>query len=162
MPRPGTQALVVSHTDKIVISALFASSLVGNNINICSLGSNSNKILYHVQMVKIKARANARNIVGQQDATLLGPTCYERLHTMLCVVACCCVLVRLVGSCWMSQQVPTFLLFRGHRRVVQKCCVRLHSTSNNVAPAHTHYKQRTEWYVWNCGYLCPRVLCILI
>ena len=84
---------------------------------------------------------------------------------------------------------PTFLLFRGHRSVVQQCCVRLHSTSNNVAPTHTHYMPRihtntceqeinmasemenvneelieesTEWYVWNCGYLCPRVLCILI
>ena len=41
----------------------------------------------------VKARANARNIVGQQDATLLGPTCCERLHTMLCVVACCCDLL---------------------------------------------------------------------
>ena len=62
----------------------------------------------------------------------------------------CCVLLRLVGSCWMkfelvklqSQQVPTFLLFRGHRSVVQQCCVRLHSTSNNVAPAHAHYMPR--------------------
>ena len=41
-----------------------------------------------------------------------------------------------------SQQVPTFLLFRGHRSVVQQCCVRLHSTSNNVAPAHAHYMPR--------------------
>ena len=32
MPRPGTQALVVSRADKIAISALFASSLVRNNI----------------------------------------------------------------------------------------------------------------------------------
>ena len=32
MPRPGTQALVVSRADKIVISALFTSSLVRNNI----------------------------------------------------------------------------------------------------------------------------------
>ena len=31
MPRPGTQALVVSRADKIYISALFASSLVRNN-----------------------------------------------------------------------------------------------------------------------------------
>ena len=37
----------------------------------------------------LKARAIARNIVSQQDATLLGPTCCERLHTMLCVVATC-------------------------------------------------------------------------
>ena len=32
MPRPGTQALVVSRADKIYISALFASSFVRNNI----------------------------------------------------------------------------------------------------------------------------------
>ena len=44
-----------------------------------------------------KARANARNIVGQQDATLLGPTCCERLHTMLCVVAFRCDLLEVVG-----------------------------------------------------------------
>ena len=43
-----------------------------------------------VRNVTFKARANVRNIVGQQDATLLGATCCERLHTMLCVVACCC------------------------------------------------------------------------
>lgn len=98
---------------------------------------------------QLKARANARNIVGQQDATLLGPTCCERLHTMLGVVACCCDLLEVVG--WslklvklQSQQVPTFLLFRGHRSVVQQCCVRLHSTSNNVAPVHAHYKQRIQ------------------
>ena len=35
----------------------------------------------------VKPRANARNVVCQQDATLLGPTCCERFHTMLCVVA---------------------------------------------------------------------------
>ena len=46
---------------------------------------------------KVKAHANARKIVGQQDATLLGPTCCERLHTMLCVVGCCCDLLKVVG-----------------------------------------------------------------
>ena len=49
-----------------------------------------------------KFRANARNNVGQQGATLLSPTCCERLQSTLCVVACCCVLLRLVGSCWMK------------------------------------------------------------
>ena len=33
MPRPGTQPLVVSRADKIYFSALFASSLVRNNIS---------------------------------------------------------------------------------------------------------------------------------
>ena len=38
--------------------------------------------------------------------------------------------------------MPTFLLFCGHRSVVQQCCVRLHSTSNKVAPAN---KKSTTW-----------------
>ena len=91
-------------------------------------------------LLSLKAHANVHNIVGQQDATLLGPTCCERLHTMLCVVVCCCDLLEVVG--WslklvklQSQQVPTFLLFRVHLSVVQLCCIRLHSTSNNVARA---------------------------
>ena len=33
----------------------------------------------------------------QTLATLLGPTCCERLHSMLCVVACCCDLLEIVG-----------------------------------------------------------------
>ena len=37
----------------------------------------------------LKAHANARNIVAQQNTTLLGPTCCERLHIILCVVATC-------------------------------------------------------------------------
>jgi len=47
--------------------------------------------------VSVKLRANACDIVGQQDAALLGPTCCERLHTMLCVVVCCCDLLEVVG-----------------------------------------------------------------
>jgi len=35
----------------------------------------------------IKPRANAFNFVGQQDTTLLGPTCCKHLHNMLGVVA---------------------------------------------------------------------------
>ena len=40
--------------------------------------------------VHLKAHANGGNIVGQQHATLLGPTCCVRLHgttTMLALVA---------------------------------------------------------------------------
>ena len=42
----------------------------------------------------IKAHANGRNIVGQQNATFLGPTCFICLHgttTMLTLVGTCCV-----------------------------------------------------------------------
>ena len=63
---------------------------------------------------------------------------------MLCVVVCCCDLLEVVG--WslklvklQHQQMPTFLLFRGHQSVAQQWWVRLHSTSNKVAPAHAHY-----------------------
>ena len=74
-------------------------------------------------------------------------------------VVCCCDLLEVVG--WslklvklQSQQVPTFLLFGGHRSVVQQCYVRLHSTSNdtsnNVAPAHAHYMPRIHTNTCAC------------
>ena len=82
----------------------------------------------------LKAHANARNIVGP-----------NMLRAFEHHVVCCCDLLEVVG--WslklvklQSQQVPTFLLFRGHRSVVQQCCVRLHSTCNKVMPAHAHQR----------------------
>ena len=44
----------------------------------------------------LKPRANERNTVGQQLPTLLDVTCCVRLHTLLHVVGCCCVLLRKV------------------------------------------------------------------
>ena len=46
----------------------------------------------------LKPRANGRNIVGQQLPTLLDVTCHVRLHTLLHVVGCCCVLLRKVWN----------------------------------------------------------------
>ena len=46
----------------------------------------------------VKPRANGRNIVGQQLPTLLDVTCCIRLHTLLHVVGCCCVLLRKVWN----------------------------------------------------------------
>ena len=51
-------------------------------------------LLKELKNLNIKAHANGRNIVGQQHATLLGPTCCVRLHgttTMLGLVGNCCV-----------------------------------------------------------------------
>ena len=48
----------------------------------------------------VKAHANGRNIVGQQHATLLGPTCCVRLQgttTMLALVAYSLKTVKLRG-----------------------------------------------------------------
>ena len=74
----------------------------------------------------LKARANARNIVGQQDATLLSPTCCGRLHTMLCVVATCW---KLLDEVWplsnFIQQVATT-----HNMVCKRS---QHVGPNNVA-----------------------------
>ena len=41
--------------------------------------------------LSLKARANARNIVGP-----------NMLRAFAHLVVCCCVLLRLVGSCWMK------------------------------------------------------------
>ena len=45
---------------------------------------------------KLRLRANGRNIVDQQLPTLLDVTCCVRLHTLLHVAGCCCVLLRKV------------------------------------------------------------------
>ena len=43
-----------------------------------------------VMSVRLRLRANGRNIVDKQLPTLLDVTCCVRLHTLLHVVACCC------------------------------------------------------------------------
>ena len=48
----------------------------------------------HLRSLFLKPRANGRNIVGQQLPTLLDVTWCVRLHTLLHVVGCCCVLLR--------------------------------------------------------------------
>ena len=104
----------------------------------------------------VKARADARNIVGQQDATLLGPTCMLRAfahHVVLSVVAmlCCCCLTSFKlhpTTSNKSQQHPTT-----HNMVcsqtlatcwAQQCCVLL---ANNVASVCTSLK---AWFPYRC------------
>ena len=53
MPRPGTQALVVSRADKIYVSALFAGSLVRNNITL-----QRSLILYSQMLLDADIRQN--------------------------------------------------------------------------------------------------------
>ena len=72
----------------------------------------------------LRARANARKIVGQQDATLLGPTCCERLHTMLCVVA----------TCWkLLDDVWNWSKLRANKCQHFYCFAVIEAWSNNVA-----------------------------
>ena len=88
----------------------------------------------------------------QTDAlTVLDVTCSVRLPTLLHVVACCCVLLRVVAESLkpvklFSQQLPTFLLFRGRRSVAQQCWIHLHSSSNIVGATHAHYAWFTKTY----------------
>ena len=56
-------------------------------------------------------------------------------HPVLHVAACCCVLLGVVAESlkWLniwSQQLPTFLLFRGRQSRAQQCCIHLHATAN--------------------------------
>ena len=59
-------------------------------------------------------------------------------------VACCWMLLLAVAQSLkpvklLSQQLPTFLLFRDRRSVAQQCGIRLHSSSNIVGATHAHY-----------------------
>ena len=81
----------------------------------------------------LKPRANGRNIVGHQLPTLLDVTCCVRLHTLLHVVGCCCVLLRKVWNrSNFSATTPNIFLFRDRRSVAQQSWIRLHSSSNIV------------------------------
>ena len=56
------------------------------------------------------------------------------------VVALCLKPVKLL-----SQQLPTFRLFRDRRSVAQQCWIRLHCSSNIVGATHAHY----AWFTKN-------------
>ena len=118
----------------------------------------------------LKVRTNAHNVVGQQDATLLGPTCCERLDTMLCVVATCWKLLDEVlnwsnfraNKCHISTVSPSSkrgpTLLRSFAQHIQQCCAgarALHATC-----PHKYMRTRNQHSVGDGKR--PRVLCILI
>ena len=79
--------------------------------------------------VCFKAHANGRNIVDQQHATLLGPTCCVRLHgttTMLALVAYSLEPVKLLGPCKRTQHCWPKTPTATTRNNVVTCSVRLH------------------------------------
>ena len=86
---------------------------------------------------------DGRNVVGQQLPTL-DVTCCVRLHTLLHVVACGCVLLGVVERSLkpvklLIQQLLKFLFFCDRRNVAQQCSIGLHSSSNFVEGTHVHY-----------------------
>ena len=81
-----------------------------------------------------KPRAKGRNIVDQQLPTLL----------FVCTLCCMWLVVvaqsfKLVSGQTFSQRLQTFLLFRDRRSAVQRCWIRLHSSSKIVGATNAHY-----------------------
>ena len=88
----------------------------------------------------------------QTDAALLtnnSQHCWM-LHVASVCTPCCMLLDVVAHSLkplkFFSQQLPTFLLFRDHRSIVQQCWTHLHSSSNIVRATHAHYAWFTETY----------------
>ena len=82
MPRPGTQALVVSRADKIVISALFASSLVRNNI-CCKARITFRVIKLGRYLIASPSEAAAYSLHSEKKPKSVGCK-IEEMHTRLC------------------------------------------------------------------------------
>ena len=85
----------------------------------------------------------------QTHATLLANNsqhCRVRLNTLLHVVSGVLLRAVLKPVKLLSQQLPTFLLFRDRRSVAQQCWIRLHSSSNIVGATHAHYAWFTKTY----------------
>ena len=91
---------------------------------------------------QVKPRAKGHNF-GQQLPTLLDDTCCVRFYTLSHVVASAQSLkpVKLL-----TQQLPTFLLFRDRRSVAQQFWIRLHSSFNIVESTHSHYTLSPKSY----------------
>ena len=75
---------------------------------------------------------------------------HVRLHTLLHVVACCCVLFGIVAQSLnpvkrLSQQLPNFFLFPDRRSLAQQCC-RLHCSFNTLGATHAHYTWSPKHY----------------
>ena len=88
----------------------------------------------------------------QMDVTLLANNSqhYWMLH-VASVCTPCCMFLRVVAQSLkpvksLSQQLPTFLLFRDRRSVAQQCWIRLHSSANIVGATHAHYTWSPKSY----------------
>ena len=103
--------------------------------------------------------------VVQTDSALLTNNSAQHCWMLHVAYVCtpCCLLLDVVGCCCaklkpvklFSQQLPTFLLFRDRRSVVQQCWIRLHSSSNIVGAKHAHY----AWFTKTHGLYPPTTHC---
>ena len=86
-------------------------------------------LLIPVQTIATSLVNNSQHCWMLHVASVCKPCCM-----LLGVVAQSLKLVKLL-----SQQLPTFFLFRDRRSVGQQCWKRLHSSSNIVGVTHAHY-----------------------
>ena len=98
--------------------------------------------------ISLKAHANGRNIVGEQHATLLDPTCYVLVHlhgttTMLAFVAYSVKPVKLLGPykrtkhCWRTTRN---IVGEQHATLLgPTCCVRVHLHGTTTMLAFVAY-----------------------
>ena len=127
---------------------------------------------------QLKLRANGRNIVGQQLPKLLDVTCCVRLHTLLHVVRCCCVLLRRVWNRWIlptthcrAQHCWELLHSFAHhcqharnnsqhcwRNNVGSCCVRLHAALSKGVDCATHINRMWALFPLNMPWRYPTYL----
>ena len=78
----------------------------------------------------------------QTHATLLDVTCCVRLHTLLRVVAWCCVLFvaqSLKSVKLLSEELPNSLLLHDCQSIAQQSQICLHTSSNIVGAMHVYY-----------------------
>ena len=86
------------------------------------------------------------------DVTLLASNSQHcwMLHVASVCTPCCMLLYVVAQSLkpvkLISQQLPTFILFRDRRSVAQQCWIRLHSSSNIVGATHAHNAWFTKTY----------------
>ena len=127
---------IKKNTDSILVRYTDACFFLLKSLGIHCLHYTQLCVCLYLKLVLIKPRTNGRNIVGQQLPTLLDVTCCVRLHTLLHVVGCCCVLLRKVWnrSNFSANNSQQFLL------------IRLHSSSNTVGATHARYAWFTKTY----------------
>ena len=148
------------HSDTILAGSLYVLMMV-HSWN--EIRYKYRKIMRIILLHNIRLRANGRNIVNQQLPGLLDVTSCVRLHTLLHVVECCCVLLRKISFVpWSPKEsnnvgsvctaLPTLLeprtlITHGLQRlmgciiprctagtnIVGSCCIRVQTTANTHA-----------------------------
>ena len=129
---------------------MLASSLHSRALQTIGWKSRGSLLAYLSQLSRVfllfcqvKPGAKGHNFLAQQLPTLLDDTCCVHLYTLLHVVVRAQSLkpVKLL-----SQQLPTFLLFRDRRSVAQHFWIRLGSSFNIVEATHSHYTLSPKSY----------------